>query len=107
MISAGVINSPLAKNGTLVGNGTVISDLYFFGQSPPVYPSPLGNGTGDWAESYVSAAALVAQLTMDEKVSLPTVSYVYHVESDLHRSVLQAALGRVMVVMETSLQYLV
>jgi beta-glucosidase len=47
----------------------VISDLYFFGQSPPVYPSPLGNGTGDWAESYASAAAFVAQLTMDEKVT--------------------------------------
>jgi beta-glucosidase len=69
MISAGLIHVPLAKNGTLVRNGTIISDLYFFGQSPPVYPSPLGNGTGDWAESYASATALVAQLTMDEKVS--------------------------------------
>jgi hypothetical protein len=28
----------------------------------------LGNGTGDWAESYASAAAFVAQLTTDEKV---------------------------------------
>lgn len=69
MISSGVINAPLAKNDSLIRNGTVVSDVYFFGQSPPVYPSPLGNGTGDWAESYASAAALVAQLTMDEKVS--------------------------------------
>lgn len=69
LVSTGLINTPLAKNGTLIRNGTVVSDVYFFGQSPPVYPSPLGNGTGDWAESYASAAALVAQLTMDEKVS--------------------------------------
>jgi len=69
MISTGLISAPLSKNGTLVRNGTVVSDVYFFGQSPPVYPSPLGNGTGDWAESYASAAALVAQLTMNEKVS--------------------------------------
>lgn len=68
LLSAGLINAPLANNGTLVRNGTVISDVYFFGQSPPVYPSPLGNGTGDWAESYASATAFVAQLTMDEKV---------------------------------------
>jgi beta-glucosidase len=69
MITTGMVTAPLAKNNSLVRNGTVISDLYFYGGSPPVYPSPLGNGTGDWADAYASARALVAQMTMDEKVS--------------------------------------
>jgi beta-glucosidase len=64
----GMVTAP-AKNDSLVRNGTVISDLYFYGVSPPVYPSPLGNGTGDWADAYTSARALVAQMTMNEKVS--------------------------------------
>jgi len=62
----------------------VITDAYFYGQSPAVYPSrkflpqlpvylcwwliAIGSGTGDWATAYSKAAALVAQMTLDEKV---------------------------------------
>ena len=50
--------------------GLVTSDSYFFGMSPPVYPSPSGNGTGDWATAYKKAKSFVSQLTFDEKISL-------------------------------------
>ena len=42
------------------------------GQSPPWYPSPLGGTAGDWAASYRKAAALVAQMTLPEKVNVTT-----------------------------------
>ncbi|KAG2420488.1 beta-glucosidase [Aspergillus terreus] len=48
----------------------ITSDTYFYGQSPPVYPSPEGNGTGSWAAAYQKAKAFVAQLTPEEKVNL-------------------------------------
>ncbi|KAJ5712943.1 uncharacterized protein N7483_010124 [Penicillium malachiteum] len=48
----------------------ITSDTYFYGDSPPVYPSPNGTGTGDWATSYQKAAALVAQMTLEEKNNL-------------------------------------
>ena len=69
MITSGIIASPFAKNDSLVRHGKVISDLYFYGESPAVYPSPLGNGTGDWADAYARARALVTELTLDEKVT--------------------------------------
>ncbi|KAF4636740.1 hypothetical protein G7Y89_g1329 [Cudoniella acicularis] len=50
----------------------ITSDTYFYGQSPPVYPSPAGTGTGTWVAAYEKAAALVAQMTLDEKVEHPT-----------------------------------
>ncbi|KAE8395447.1 glycoside hydrolase superfamily [Aspergillus alliaceus] len=36
-------------------------------RSPPVYPSSIGNGTGDWNIAYEQARTLVAQMTNDEK----------------------------------------
>lgn len=48
----------------------ITDDTYFYGQSPPVYPSPNGTGSGDWATSYTKARALVAKLTLEEKVNL-------------------------------------
>ncbi|KAJ5628774.1 hypothetical protein N7490_011002 [Penicillium lividum] len=48
----------------------ITSDSHFYGQSPAVYPSPAGSGTGDWAAAYVKAKAFVAQLSDDEKVNL-------------------------------------
>ncbi|KAI2607957.1 glycoside hydrolase family 3 protein [Hypoxylon sp. NC1633] len=48
----------------------ITDDTEFYGQSPPVYPSPGGIGLGDWADSYTKARALVAQMTLDEKVNL-------------------------------------
>jgi beta-glucosidase len=52
------------------GSNNITSDTYFYGQSPPVYPSPKGTGAGGWAESYAKAAELVAQMTLFEKVCL-------------------------------------
>ncbi|KAH8425060.1 beta-glucosidase [Aspergillus melleus] len=48
----------------------ITSDAYFYGQSPPVYPSPESSGTGSWASAYKKAKKLVAQLTPEEKVNL-------------------------------------
>ncbi|KAH8806022.1 putative beta-glucosidase M [Xylogone sp. PMI_703] len=48
----------------------ITSDTYFYGESPPVYPSPKGSGVGDWASSYAKAAAFVAKLTLEEKANL-------------------------------------
>ncbi|KAK8029568.1 family 3 glycoside hydrolase [Apiospora rasikravindrae] len=50
--------------------GQITSDTEFYGQSPPVYPSPEGQGLGDWQDAYAKAQALVGQMTLEEKVSL-------------------------------------
>ncbi|KAK8137166.1 glycoside hydrolase family 3 protein [Apiospora sp. TS-2023a] len=50
--------------------GQITSDTEFYGQSPPVYPSPEGKGLGDWHDAYAKAQALVGQMTLEEKVSL-------------------------------------
>ncbi|KAI2626983.1 glycoside hydrolase family 3 protein [Hypomontagnella submonticulosa] len=59
--------------GLAVGGSSqsiIREDTAFYGQSPPVYPSPNGTGLGDWADSYAKARALVAQMTLEEKVNL-------------------------------------
>jgi hypothetical protein len=50
------------------GQDIITDDTVFYGQSPPVYPSPNGTGSGPWAESYSKARAFVGQLTLEEKV---------------------------------------
>ncbi|KAI7496165.1 Beta-glucosidase [Hortaea werneckii] len=40
--------------------------------SPPKYPSPWGEGLGDWDRAYVQARDFVSQLTLLEKVNLTT-----------------------------------
>ena len=40
--------------------------------SPPYYPTPKGGWIGDWAASYEKAAAMVAQMTLAEKVNVTT-----------------------------------
>ena len=40
--------------------------------SPPKYPSPWGEGLGDWADAYAKAKAFVSQITLTEKVNLTT-----------------------------------
>lgn len=52
------------------GQDVITDDTFFYGQSPPVYPSPNATGTGDWAESIGKAKALVSQMTLEEKVLL-------------------------------------
>jgi beta-glucosidase len=48
----------------------ITSDVYFYGESPPVYPASQATGTGNWAASYAKAAAFVAQLSVEEKSNL-------------------------------------
>ncbi|KAJ5953555.1 hypothetical protein N7454_000451 [Penicillium verhagenii] len=48
----------------------ITNDAYFYGQSPPVYPSPLGTGSGDWAVAYEKAKDFVSKLSQEEKVNL-------------------------------------
>lgn len=40
--------------------------------SPPHYPSPWADGTGDWAHAYAKAKDFVSKLTLLEKVNLTT-----------------------------------
>ncbi|KAI1077250.1 glycoside hydrolase family 3 protein [Whalleya microplaca] len=62
----------LAVFGNGVGSvaQVITDDTTFYGQSPPVYPSPNGTGLGDWADPYTRAKALVSQMTLEEKVNL-------------------------------------
>ncbi|OJJ42548.1 hypothetical protein ASPZODRAFT_76651 [Penicilliopsis zonata CBS 506.65] len=60
----------LSLAGGSLATGNITEDSYFYGESPPVYPSPQGTGAGEWAGAYAKAKAFVAQLTDDEKVNL-------------------------------------
>ncbi|KAL2782981.1 glycosyl hydrolase family 3 N terminal domain-containing protein [Aspergillus keveii] len=69
----------LCVSGQIFNNETnheleaILSDLehyWSYGRSPPVYPSPAGNGTGDWSSAYENARTLVSQMTNDEKTNL-------------------------------------
>ncbi|TQV92884.1 glycosyl hydrolase [Cordyceps javanica] len=51
----------------------IANDTYFYGQSPPVYPSPeLATTAGGrvWADAFAKARDLVSRMTLEEKVSL-------------------------------------
>ncbi|OQE27008.1 hypothetical protein PENFLA_c006G08262 [Penicillium flavigenum] len=55
----------------VAGQDTVIhQDTHFYGQSPPIYPSPEISGTGGWNEAFSKAQALVLQMTLEERTSL-------------------------------------
>ncbi|KAI0016526.1 beta-glucosidase-related glycosidase [Xylariomycetidae sp. FL0641] len=60
------------QGAAAAGYGFNGSDTQFYGQSPPVYPSPVGNGTTNskWAKAYEQARALCAQMTLEEKVNI-------------------------------------
>lgn len=77
----------------------ITSDTYFYGQSPPVYPSrkldgsihlqhanknprvAKGTGSGGWNAAYAKAKALVAKMTLEEKVRLyPRI--IFRVEAE-------------------------
>lgn len=60
----------LALGQTAKAQDIITDDTFFYGQSPPIYPSPNGTGTGDWAEAYTKAKALVGQMTLEEKVNI-------------------------------------
>jgi len=61
----------LAQNGTNTTDPTRDSPLDL-AQSPPKYPSPWGEGLGDWADAYAKAQEFVSGLTLTEKVNLTT-----------------------------------
>ncbi|KAH7355787.1 beta-glucosidase-like protein [Pyrenochaeta sp. MPI-SDFR-AT-0127] len=48
------------------------SEVHLYGLSPPVYPSPRGNGStsASWAAAYARAREIVSQLTLEEKSNL-------------------------------------
>lgn len=48
----------------------VQNDTYFYGQSPPVYPTPEMSGVGGWDEALSKAQKMVSQMSLEEKVSL-------------------------------------
>ncbi|CAG8954328.1 hypothetical protein HYFRA_00005951 [Hymenoscyphus fraxineus] len=53
------------------GVGEVITDdTFFYGQSPPVYPSPSMPGSSSWSDAYAKATALVAQMTPEERANI-------------------------------------
>lgn len=45
-------------------------DSYFYGQSPPVYPTPNMTRAGEWGHALSKAQKLVAQMSLEEKLSL-------------------------------------
>ncbi|MCJ1397963.1 hypothetical protein MMC11_001159 [Xylographa trunciseda] len=53
-------------------NPAAIAGTVNFETSPPFYPSPWVSGLGDWGASVAKAQALVAQMTLAEKVNLTT-----------------------------------
>ncbi|KAG8157075.1 hypothetical protein KVR01_013065 [Diaporthe batatas] len=55
---------------TTGSQAVVTDDTHFYGQSPPVYPSPETLAHGDWEEAIYKARELVSRMTLEEKVSL-------------------------------------
>lgn len=58
----------LLAGQTVAQTSVITDDTYFYGQSPPVYPSPNASVTEPWAAAYSKASALVGQMTTEEKV---------------------------------------
>lgn len=58
----------LAGQAVAQSSDIILNDTYFYGLSPPSYPSPNASLTGPWAAAYSKATAFVGQLTLDEKV---------------------------------------
>ncbi|KAJ4860299.1 fibronectin type III-like domain-containing protein [Trichoderma breve] len=48
----------------------ITDDTHFYGQSPPVYPSPEMVGGNEWEAAFQKAKALVGKMTLEEKVNL-------------------------------------
>ncbi|ODM23280.1 hypothetical protein SI65_00869 [Aspergillus cristatus] len=60
-----LVNLATSQNAKIVQN-----DTYFYGQSPPVYPSPQMAGNGGWGEALSKAQAMVSQMSLEEKVNI-------------------------------------
>ncbi|KAJ5756909.1 beta-glucosidase M [Penicillium nucicola] len=66
--TSGLLLSLALSSATQAEN--ITSDNFFYGQSPPVYPSPEGTGSGSWTSAYQKARQFVGKLTPEEKVNL-------------------------------------
>jgi beta-glucosidase len=44
-----------------------LEQYWSYGRSKPFYPTPVGNGTGEWSEAYDKARALLADMSNEEK----------------------------------------
>ncbi|KAI1810891.1 glycoside hydrolase family 3 protein [Poronia punctata] len=51
----------------LLTGSTVVAE---YATSPPVYPSPTGQGTGAWADAYAQARELVGQMNLEERINV-------------------------------------
>ncbi|EHK40687.1 glycoside hydrolase family 3 protein [Trichoderma atroviride IMI 206040] len=56
--------------GTSAAQDAITDDSHFYGQSPPVYPSPEMVGGNEWEAAFQKAKLLVGQMTLEEKVNL-------------------------------------
>lgn len=63
------ISGNLSK-GKLRSPDAITEDTYFYGQSPPVYPSPEMTGGSGWEDAYKKAKEMVGKMTNDEKLVL-------------------------------------
>lgn len=70
-VSALLLDWAVAQNASDLA---ALALFWDYGRSPPVYPSPQGAGTGDWASAYTQARAIVAQMTNLEKQNI-TIGY--------------------------------
>ncbi|KAG6051909.1 hypothetical protein E4U39_006431 [Claviceps sp. Clav50 group G5] len=59
-----------AAAAAAAGDDVVTSDTFFYGQSPAIYPSPEMTGGAEWATAHSKAKALVAKMSLQERVSL-------------------------------------
>lgn len=75
LFSAAVLQLCRAASNSSISNDTISSNSYFYGSSPSVYPSPLGDGRSGWQDAYNKAAALVSRMTVEKKVALIVTSY--------------------------------
>ncbi|KAJ5745955.1 hypothetical protein N7520_011137 [Penicillium odoratum] len=60
------------SNGTDTSNPVVAAGSKSNQTSPPWYPSPWGEGLGDWEAAYARARSIVSQMTLPEKINLTT-----------------------------------
>lgn len=66
-VAALLFDSSVAQNAS---ERAALSRFWDYNHSPPVYPSPQGAGTGDWAAAYAQARAIVAEMTNLEKQNI-------------------------------------
>ncbi|KAJ5546415.1 hypothetical protein N7494_004000 [Penicillium frequentans] len=60
------------SNATDTSNPVVAAGSKSNQTSPPWYPSPWGEGLGDWEAAYARARSIVSKMTLTEKVNLTT-----------------------------------